>query len=83
MFAVQVQSMHGDTASLYNPSDCQEPVQIAAVKRERLNSREKGQCKKNLIIKNKGKKKTKKTLNKTREVKRSETQTRNSFNLAK
>lgn len=37
--------MNGETASLYNLSDCQEPVEIATVKEE-TELTEKGQCKK-------------------------------------
>lgn len=50
--------MNGDTASLYNLSDCQEPVQIATVKREGLNSRKRGSAKKTKKRKTKHKKQT-------------------------
>lgn len=57
--------MNGETASLYNLSDCQEPVEIATVKEE-TELMEKGQCKK--------RKKNKKTT--TLQDKRSETDRR-------
>lgn len=63
--------MNGDTASLYNLSDCQEPVQIATVKREGLNSRKRGSAKK---TKKKENKAQKTNLHKTREVKLTDAQ---------